>query len=250
MIKSIKFELVRLCRSKSLILILLVILMIGILGFVLTYALDDGKVDAKQTMLGLYNAFTQFSFIMLGFFFVYLFARDYQKGVYAYLDQIGLRTNTVILSKLLLYAVISIIPISLFFVATHIATGNDDAQLLYFLLSSVLLATLFILALSALIASLAKKVLVSTLSLFALFLGFNAINLFAFGVTNQADSNSISTFIAGKLAGVQSAGSRFAELNIDLDIWGIPISIALSLIWLSVVLIALFAVSRVNSRKV
>jgi len=41
----------------------------------------------QQSLLSIYNAYTQFSYLILGYIFANTFTKDYQRGIYYYFEQ-------------------------------------------------------------------------------------------------------------------------------------------------------------------
>ena len=95
---------------------------------------------------------------------------------------------------------------------------------------------IFTLLLSALLAILFKEPLFAVLAMIALFLAFSLVNYFFYGLTNQADTSSLTSFVVGRMAGLQSASyQNLSGLGVNWDTWGVPASLLVSVFWILLV---------------
>ena len=82
----------------------LIIISIGLVGIITGNAFNE-NLTSKVKMLNIFQAYTQFSFIFLGFVYIYLFTEDSVKGTDKYISQLGYSLAVQILFKsLILYA--------------------------------------------------------------------------------------------------------------------------------------------------
>ena len=66
----------------------LIIISIGLVGIITGNAFNE-NLTSKVKMLNIFQAYTQFSFIFLGFVYIYLFTEDSVKGTDKYISQLG-----------------------------------------------------------------------------------------------------------------------------------------------------------------
>lgn len=66
----------------------LIIISIGLVGIITGNAFNE-NLTSKVKMLNIFQAYTQFSFIFLGFVYIYLFTEDSIKGTDKYISQLG-----------------------------------------------------------------------------------------------------------------------------------------------------------------
>ncbi len=105
MSRLFKFEIKRMKYKKKIHIILpLIIISIGLVGIITGNAFNE-NLTSKVKMLNIFQAYTQFSFIFLGFVYIYLFTEDSIKGTDKYISQLGYSLVVQILFKsLILYA--------------------------------------------------------------------------------------------------------------------------------------------------
>ena len=108
MSRLFKFEIKRMKYKKIHIILPLIIISIGLVGIITGNAFNE-NLTSKVKMLNIFQAYTQFSFIFLGFVYIYLFTEDSIKGTDKYISQLGYSLAVQILFKsLILYAYMSI----------------------------------------------------------------------------------------------------------------------------------------------
>ena len=104
MSRLFKFEIKRMKYKKIHIILPLIIISIGLVGIITGNAFNE-NLTSKVKMLNIFQAYTQFSFIFLGFVYIYLFTEDSVKGTDKYISQLGYSLAVQILFKsLILYA--------------------------------------------------------------------------------------------------------------------------------------------------
>ena len=104
MSRLFKFEIKRMKYKKIHIILPLIIISIGLVGIITGNAFNE-NLTSKVKMLNIFQAYTQFSFIFLGFVYIYLFTEDSIKGTDKYISQLGYSLAVQILFKsLILYA--------------------------------------------------------------------------------------------------------------------------------------------------
>ena len=89
MLKLLKFEFKRLWKTKALVLLWILCVAIAVMGAVLNNFFYDGIDDSYRKLLSIFNAYTQFSYLILGFLFVTVFTRDNTNGIVNFYKQIG-----------------------------------------------------------------------------------------------------------------------------------------------------------------
>lgn len=132
MSRLFKFEIKRMKYKKIHIILPLIIISIGLVGIITGNAFNE-NLTSKVKMLNIFQAYTQFSFIFLGFVYIYLFTEDSVKGTDKYISQLGYSLAVQILFKsLILYAYTLII-------TTAFIIGYATAfQLVFFIIFDVL----------------------------------------------------------------------------------------------------------------
>lgn len=75
MSRLFKFEIKRMKYKKIHIILPLIIISIGLVGIITGNAFNE-NLTSKVKMLNIFQAYTQFSFIFLGFVYIYLFTED------------------------------------------------------------------------------------------------------------------------------------------------------------------------------
>ena len=236
--KLLIFEARPLKRSVSLLSLNLIVCMIAILGWGLTsvFSGSGGRTGGEGALMSFYNAFAQFTFLVLGVFYAYTFAKDFGRGTYTYYEQVGFGLSCVIGARAAVLMAMSALPIVLIYVVFVVFGGGGSIPLVLFVIMSVMLMVVFVLLLSALLAILFKEPLFAVLAIITLFLSFSLVNYFFYGLTNQADTSSLTSFVVGRMVGLQSADYQsLSSLKIDWDVWGMPVSLLLSVTWILLV---------------
>lgn len=226
------FEFKRMIRNKMLYLTLVLILMIGILGHILNIVFNSKITDPRYGLLSLYSAYTQFTYLMCGYVFVYTFSNDFSNGINIFINQIGYSMKKIILAKTLLLTLIVIPLVDIIFLVMNLIYGNNDYKYLILLISVVDLGIIFIILLAIVLSLFLKKTMPATLILYGLFIIFNISNLFLYGLTNPADGNSISTYVVQKLIGANPGNLHLDKLSMNIGTEGVFFAILVPLIWI------------------
>lgn len=235
--KLFKLEFTRMIRSRILQLSLGLLLLIGVLGMVLYNAYYKPRNDSRYVLLSLYNSYTQFTYLVLGFVFVSTFCKDFQNGVYAWFKQIGYDFRHVCIVKLIVLLVTVLPLLNIVFIGAQLIIRNTDVGYFSLCIACVNLDVIYIVILSLFISVLFKKVIQSTLIMYGLFIVFNGMNLVLYGMINPADSNSISSYYLGKL--LNSNQSHYSLTKVSLqDSLLCLVSLLLPIIWIILLLIA------------
>lgn len=189
-----KMEFKRLLRSRVYQLCQLLLILIGGLAAILNYVYYRGQGDSRYNLFGLYNSYTQFTYLVLGFVFISMFAKDFQNGVYSWFRQLGYDFGRIIAVKLAVL-ITAILPLlNLIFIVVQLF--SDKLYYGYFIkcLLSVNFGVIYIMVLALTISLLFKKVIQSTLIMYGLFIVLNGLNLVLYGLVNPSDANSITSY--------------------------------------------------------
>lgn len=241
--KILKFELKRMYRSHILQLSMILLVMIGILGVVLYNIYYRDIENSRYLLLSLYNSFTQFTYLVLAFIFVLVFCKDFQNGVYAWYKQLGISGKKVIIMKFvsLLITVLPIVNISL--IIAQICIGNADIRYFVSIILFTNLNLIYTISLALFLSVMLKKVIVSTLVMYGMYIVSNGLNLCLFGLCNPADSNSATSYYLAKMLNPLQIHYSLNKIDISSSLLFF-IAIAIPLIW-----ILAFIVSSIYIKK-
>ncbi len=200
MSKLIKFQFMRAFESKRLILSIGLLLLTAITGFVLCEVFYSPLEDSRLGILSLFNSFTQFFYLIFAYILVSLFADDIQSGSIILFRYMGFGTSSVVLSKII-YCLVLFIPIvDLAVVIGAFIYQCNNFEFLIKVLLVLDLSIIQVLLLACFLSQLIKKTNIATIVMYGCFLCFNIVNIFAYGLTNQADSNSLTTYFVASLS--------------------------------------------------
>lgn len=235
--KLFKLEVTRMIRSRILQLSLFLLILIGVLGMVLYNVYYKPRNDSRYILLSLYNSYTQFTYLVLGFVFVSMFCKDFQNGVYAWFKQIGYGFRYVCIVKLIVLLVTVLPLLNIVFIGAQLISKNSDFG--YFSLCTVCvnLDVIYIIILSLFISVIFKKVIQSTLIMYGMFIVFNGMNLVLYGIVNPVDSNSISSYYLSKLLNPDQSHYSLTKVSLPGSTLRL-VSLLLPIIWIIVLLIA------------
>ncbi len=198
--KLFLLELNRLKHSYTIFFIILLTIIIGVLGIVLN-SIYYGDSNPEIGMLSVFNAYTQFTYLMLGFVFIHTFVKDYDKGITNFYLQQGYSLSKQTICKFTLLCVIVLPFIDVLLIIANLIYKNSDIQYLLKLIIIIELSTVYIILLAILIATLVKKSISAVLIFYGLFIILNVANIFTLGLLNPADGNSISTYLLSEYCG-------------------------------------------------
>lgn len=159
MSRLFKFEIKRMKYKKIHIILPLIIISIGLVGIITGNAFNE-NLTSKVKMLNIFQAYTQFSFIFLGFVYIYLFTEDSIKGMvdlifqFCTIDYLNLTSNYLFMFVLIIIMYVPylylekvekkiwifILPITLCFFMIYILENED----LFERISMIILIGLFI----------------------------------------------------------------------------------------------------------
>ena len=235
--KLFKLELKRMIRSRILQLSLLLLILIGILGIVLYNVYYGQRNDSRYILLSLYNSYTQFTYLILGFVFISTFCKDFENGVYAWYKQMGYSFQYVSITKLIVLLLTVIPLLNIVFFGSQIVSQNSDYNYYVLCITCVNFNVIYIIILSLFISVVFKKVIQSTLIMYGIYVVFNGINLPFYGIVNPADSNSISSYYLCKILNPLQDHLSLSKVSLS-DSALCTISILLPLMWIMILLIA------------
>lgn len=142
MSRLFKFEIKRMKYKKIHIILPLIIISIGLVGIITGNAFNE-NLTSKVKMLNIFQAYTQFSFIFLGFVYIYLFTEDSIKGTDKYISQLGYSLAVQILFKSLILYAYTLIITTAFIIGYAISINFTDLDYLLLIVCSIAAALLF-----------------------------------------------------------------------------------------------------------
>lgn len=247
--KLLTFQATRMRNNKTLFLLPLLLIIIGISGLFLANLFYGEQASAKEKLLCLYNAYSQFTFLFLVYLFVSTFTSDYKNGVYSFMNQIGFSVGRCLVSKSVIVLAVSFIVTNVFIAIANFIFGNSDVEYLILLLVTINLTLIFTILFSMMLSLIFKKTMVATLIGYGSFVILNIINLVGFGLTNPADSNSISYITLSSLAGQQTTHYSISKLGMDFYQYRYALIIVPIIVWILILLAFVFVVLRTRSKK-
>ena len=161
MSRLFKFEIKRMKYKKIHIILPLIIISIGLVGIITGNAFNE-NLTSKVKMLNIFQAYTQFSFIFLGFVYIYLFTEDSIKGTDKYISQLGYSLAVQILFKSLILYAYTLIITTAFIIGYAISIHFTDLDYLILIVCSIAAALLFTITFACLMSIIFKKALDAT----------------------------------------------------------------------------------------
>ena len=224
-------EFKRILRSHIFLLCQVLLVLIGGLASVLYYVYYRGQGDSRYVLLSFYNSYTQFTYLVLGFVFISMFAKDFQNGVYEWFNQLGHDFGRIVTVKLAVL-IMTILPLlNIIFIIAQLISGNSDFAYFFKCLLSVNLGVIYIMILALTISMLFKKVIQSTLIMYGLFLAFNGLNLVVCGLMNPSDANSITSYYLCKTINPAHVHYSLNRLSLSHSVLEF-VALALPAIWI------------------
>lgn len=245
--KILKLELKRMIRSRVLQLSITLLTLISVLGVILYNIYYADIDDSRHLLLSLYNSFTQFTYLVLAFVFVSVFCKDFQNGVYAWYEQLGVSYSKVTIAKFISILVAVFPLLNIVFIIANLLSGNHDTN--YFMLTvfCVNLNIIYIIALALFLSVVFKKIIVSTLVMYGLYIFFNGLNLWLFGLFNPTDSNSLSSYYLGKLLNPSQVHYSLNKVDISNSLLCFG-AIAIPLVWIFVLIVSSTLIQKYRRR--
>ena len=219
MLKLLKFEFKRLWKTKALVLLWILCVAIAVMGAVLNNFFYDGIDDSYRKLLSIFNAYTQFSYLILGFLFVTVFTRDNTNGIVNFYKQIGFSQLSQYTCKTIMLFLASVPLIAATVIICGIIYQNQDPGFLLTMLIAIIFSMLFIILLALFVSLILKNTLRSVLVFYGLFVLFNILNLAFYGLTNPADGNSIVTFCMSNWNGISASHYSLDKIAKDIIVY-------------------------------
>lgn len=245
--KLFNLEMKRLYRSKVFLLMILLMVLIGGLGIVLNQVFYKDMADERMILLSLYNSYTQFTYLILGFVFVSIFAKDYQNGVYAWMNQMNYGMGQVLLAKVATACVVIIPLIDIVFIVTQVICGIQDKEYLGLCILHVDFNVLYIVLLALLLSIIMKRAIQATLTMYGLLVIFNGANLIGYGMVNPSDSNSLCSYYLSKVLIDSQSHYSLSKLTLSDGVMRF-VSIGLPLVWSLILGILIVFMLRVRKK--
>ena len=197
----LKFQFLRAIESKKLFLTLGLIALISIGGFAMTAAFYPDLDDWRIGTCSMFNAFTQFFYLVLAYVLISLFTDDAQSGANVLFRYMGYGGIKVVLSKML-YCLVIFLPITdLIMIVSAVAYGCDDFEYIGRLVLLLDISIIQVIMIASTISSFFKKTSTATILMYGNYLFFDIVNLLGYGVTNQADGNSMTSYYVSVVSG-------------------------------------------------
>lgn len=242
MSRLFKFEIKRMKYKKIHIILPLIIISIGLVGIITGNAFNE-NLTSKVKMLNIFQAYTQFSFIFLGFVYIYLFTEDSIKGTDKYISQLGYSLAVQILFKSLILYAYTLIITTAFIIGYAISIHFTDLDYLILIVCSIAAALLFTITFACLMSIIFKKALDATAFQLVFFIIFDVLNIFTFGLTNPCDTNSLATVTVRYISGIPIAHKSLESIKLDFEtfkwVYTITPSIVYSIIIIIIILVLL-----------
>lgn len=236
MIMLFRLEWKRLRRSYVIPLCLLLLALIGLLGAILSCIYYSKQNDPRYLLYGLYNSYAQFTYLVLGFVLVSVYAKDYQNGVYAWYRQMNMSFKQVTTAKMTVLLTLILPFLNAIFIIVQIVSKNQDIGYFFMCLVSANFSMVYIVALAFIISILVKKVIQATLIMYGLYVLFNGLNLIGYGIINPSDSNSIVTYYLGKIINPSQTHYSLDKLTLSTSCMR-GIAFGLPVLWIVILLI-------------
>lgn len=211
--KLLHFEFVRLIRSKVATLIIIFVFVIGVLCIAFNCIWYDSS-SPMSSMIIIYNAYTQFIYLILSLVFILTFTKDYKKGVNNFYIQQGYNMIDFYISKFILLVVLTLPIIDVIFIVANVLYNNTNMLFLVEMILIVDLSIIFVILLSMAISILTRNVFKAIIIFYGLFVLFNIGNLFLFGLFNPADWNSISTYLLNLMSDPNAIHYSLDNINL------------------------------------
>ena len=192
--KLLIFEYKRIKKTKTLYLVWILCIVIAVLGMILNEVFNGGNAAPAQKMLSIFNSYTQFSYLILGFLFVSTFTKDNSNGVSFFYKQLGYTYKTQYICKSVVLFLCTVPLINIITLICNFIYKNTDWKYLITMLISITLSHIYIILLASLVSLCFKTTLKTVLIFYGLFVIFNILNIFGLGLINPADGNSITTY--------------------------------------------------------
>lgn len=230
----LKFEFKRVIRSKVLVMTAVLCVVIGGLGIVLNQVFYGSEGVGKQCLVSVFNSYTQFTYFILGFVFVQSFTKDYVGGITCFYKQLGYSLTKQNLCKAIVMIIITVPIIDLLVVICNVLYKNSDVKFLLGIITAINLSTLYIILLALLISTIFEHTVKAVLCFYGLFVIFNVLNFFMYGMVNPADGNSIVTYCITEWSGRQMSHHSIDKLDMDLLKFKEYICVLLPMVWCAV----------------
>lgn len=238
MSRLLKFEIKRMKYKKIHIILPLIIISIGLIGIISGNAFNE-NLTSKMKMVNIFQAYTQFSFIFLGFIYIYLFTEDFIKGTDKYISQLGYSLPLQIFFKSLVLYTYTLIITLIFTVGYAFSINFLDFDYLLLMLCSIAAATLFTITFSCLMSVIFKKTLEATAFHLLFFILFDVLNIFTFGLTNPCDANSLATVTIRYISGIPIAHKSLETLDLEFEMFKWIYTITPSIVYSTIIVIVI-----------
>jgi len=217
--------------------ILVLLPVIGAAGIILGTTMYGADAPPKMKLLSIYNAYTQFTYLVLIYAFIATFCNDFTNGSYSFMKQIGYGIKENIRTKAIILFTVVVVFIDLFFLITNLILQSRDYKYLCTVIATVDFCVVFILLLAMLLSLMIKKTLPATLTAYGLFMVMNVLNYICYGIFNPADGNSISSVNLQLLAGLHTGHYTLGNLKMTSETVSYLLTIAVPAIWSALLLL-------------
>lgn len=249
--KLIHFEMIRLYRRKLVLILPAVIILIGFFGLWLSSVFAGNTTTSSESkILGVYNAYSQFSFIFLSFIYISIFTQDSDKGIDYFLNEFGYSLPIQYFTKFLNMFVISFVTADLFLIILAVILKIKNWYFLFLAISSITVIFLWIISFSLLLSLIVKKAMLATILNFILYIIFDVCNIVLYGLTNPADPNSIVFTTLSSVIGGDITHRTLAKVTWDLNAHAFMYSSMIPFVYtIAVIFVGSFYLKIISRKK-
>lgn len=245
----ISFQIKRMWNSKSLILLPILLIAIGLSGIFLTGVFYSNDASAKVKLLCVYNSYSQFTFLFLIYLFVSTFSSDFKNGIYSFMNQVGYSKRKCFLSKAVILLTMSTLITDIFIIFANFLFDNNDYEYLGIMLISINLTLIFTVLFAMLLSLLVRKTMPATLIGYGLFVAMDILNFVGYGLTNPADSNSISYTTLCSLAGLEVNHYTLIKLDLNFYEYRYFLIIVPIVLWIAILLTVITIIFKKRGKR-
>ena len=243
------FQGIRMRNNRTLFLLPILLIIIGISGIFLGNLFGGSAATPKTRLLSLYNAYLQFTFLFLLYVFVSTFAKDFSNGTYTYMKQIGYSMTKCLVSKSVILVLCSFFVIDIFMIISSFVFHNTDFEFLVLMLFSINLAIIFIIFFAMVLSLTIRKTMPATLTGYGMFILLNIVNLVGYGITNPADGNSLSYTTFSALSGQTISHYSLSKVTIDYEKYRYILTTVPAFFWICILLIVVVLLLKRKSMR-
>lgn len=206
-------------------------------------------ITKRIKMLSMFQIYTQFGFLFLGYVYIRGFTMDSKNGTFPFVQQIGYSFRAIMGMKSVIYIVTTIVYMDIVTVTYAMIAGIQDLDYILLMIIPLDLGIITLILFDLLISVIFMQVSLAYVIHILIFFLADIANRSCYGLLNQFDTNSLATVVFRHFSGVQINHPTLSKLSLHYQSMKWIYMTLPSIVWIFILLMILFPILLKKERR-